>query len=352
MRIGFVGPVPPIRGGIAHHSARVIEALRELEHEVVVHSWRSQYPRLLYRRSERDDGAVTFPGVSWSLRWWDPTSWIRVGRDLRRVDRIVMPWTVPVHGPHYLSVMWAARVPVSIHVHNVFPHEPIPASRWMAKRVLGRADRLVTHASSVARDCAGLLGTDSAVMVAHPPDLPVVRRPAPALPLRLLALGYLREYKGTDLAMRAVARLAEAGSEVTLTVAGEPWDRGPGPWHDLVDELGVADRVSLRLSYQSDEEVAELIASHHALIAPYRSATQSGVVAQALAAGRPVVATTVGGLPDVVREGENGALARPNDVESLADAIARLQRNLPALTAGAEATNASWQQVAAALLAD
>ena len=80
-------------------------------------------------------------------------SWRRVGRDLRRVDRIIIPWTVPVHGPHYLWIMRVANLPVSIHVHNALPHEHLPASAWMAKRVLGRADRLVTHSSSVAAEC-------------------------------------------------------------------------------------------------------------------------------------------------------------------------------------------------------
>ncbi|NNJ46227.1 MAG: glycosyltransferase family 4 protein, partial [Acidimicrobiia bacterium] len=308
MKIGFVGPVPPIRGGISQHSARVLEAIQQLGHGIAIHSWQSQYPGLLYRRPERDALAAAFPNVSWSLRWWNPMTWRTVGKDLQRVDRIIIPWTVPVHGPHYLSIMRIANVPVTVHVHNALPHEQLPASEWMARRVLGRADRLVTHSSSVAAVCTDLTGNRSVSVVPHPPDLPVIRRPLPQGPLRLLALGYLRDYKGTDLAIQAIARLAEGGDDVRLTVAGEPWDRKPEPWRDLVRRLRVEGRVTLRLEYQSDQDLAELLASHHALIAPYRSATQSGVVAQALAAGRPVVATRVGGIPDLVVDGKNGTL--------------------------------------------
>ena len=180
-----------------------------------------------------------------------------------------------------------------------------------------------------------LTGNRSVAVVPHPPDLPVIRGPLPEGPLRLLALGYLRDYKGTDLAIHAVARMAASGDDVSLTVAGEPWDRKPGTWLDLVHRLHLEDRVTLRLEYQSDQDVVDLLASHHALIAPYRSATQSGVVAQALAAGRPVVATNVGGIPDLVSDGKNGTLAQPDDVESLVDAIDRLRSDLPALAARA-----------------
>jgi glycosyltransferase involved in cell wall biosynthesis len=166
----------------------------------------------------------------------------------------------------------------------------------------------------------------------------------------MLALGYLRDYKGTDLAIQAVAEITAAGHPVELTVAGEPWDGDAARWIDLVADLGLTDQVDLRLEYQADASVAELIASHHCLVAPYRSATQSGVVAQALAAGRPVVATRVGGLPDVVVEGKNGTLAEPNNVADLAAAIRRLEANLQSLAAGAAQTSASWADVATALI--
>lgn len=352
MNIAFVGPVPPIRGGIAQHSARLIEAIQELGHDCSIHSWQAQYPRMLYRRDERDPVAQALPGTSWSLRWWDPFSWRRVGKTLRQADRMVIPWTVPFHGPHLLSIMRQAGVSVSIHVHNALPHEPMLGSRWMARRVLGRADRLVTHAASVRADCWELLGERPVTVVPHPPDLPVVARPLPGGPLRLLALGYLREYKGTEVAIRAVGRLAAEGHDVGLTIAGEPWDGKRGPWAELVRSLDLDGRVRLLLDYQSDSAVGELIADHHALIAPYLTATQSGVVAQALAGGRPVVATSVGGLPDVISEGVNGALASPGDVDSLAAAIMRVQHNLETLAAGADAMKLSWADVAAALVED
>lgn len=289
-------------------------------------------------------------GAQWTLRWWDPLTWRRAGRSLREVERLILPWTVPVHGPHYRSIIASADVPVSVLVHNALPHERMPGAAWMARRVLSAVDRLVVHAASVADDCR-LLGLEQPIeVIAHPPDLPVLNRPLPGLPLRLLALGYIRPYKGTDQAIRAVARLVADGHDVSLTVAGEPWDGRQEPWRALVAELNVGAKVDLQLRYQTDGRMSELIASHHALIAPYRSATQSGVVAQALAAGRPVVATAVGGIPDLVYDGVNGTLADPDDLDSLVAAVSRLADALPDLAAGTGGPRSSWREVVRALV--
>ena len=152
MKVAFVAPFPPIRGGIAQHSAQMARAALDAGHDVVLVGWRSQYPKVLYRRPQVDEGTMAFAGVIRVLRWWNPVTWITAGWRLRGMDRLVLPWTVPFHAPHYLVVMAVARVPVSILVHNVLPHEPFPAARLLTRSVLRRADRLVTHAEEVAID--------------------------------------------------------------------------------------------------------------------------------------------------------------------------------------------------------
>ena len=113
---------------------------------------------------------------------------------------------------------------------------------------------------------------------------------------------------------------------------------------------GLSEQVDLRLWYASDDEVERLLATHHAVLLPYRSATQSGIVPIALAAGRPVVATAVGGIAEVVEDGVNGTLATPGDADSLADAIERCAAQLTDLAAAATTVAESWDDVAAAVV--
>jgi glycosyltransferase involved in cell wall biosynthesis len=120
-------------------------------------------------------------------------------------------------------------------------------------------------------------------------------------------------------------------------VAGRFWT----PYEELAQlaqRLGVTDRVELRDGYVSNEDTALLFSACDAALLPYRSATQSGVVALAFGYGRPVIATAVGGLPAAVRDGVDGLLAPPDDADALARAIERVARERERLSAGARRT--------------
>jgi glycosyltransferase involved in cell wall biosynthesis len=167
-----------------------------------------------------------------------------------------------------------------------------------------------------------------------------------APPLRLLCFGFVRDYKGFDIAVAALRRLHDRGVDARLTIAGEVWGDA-APWYQHARELG----ITLIPRYLTDAEVVDLVASHHLLVAPYRSATQSGPVSLAFGSGRPVVATSVGGLQEAVTDGVNGRLVPPGDVAALSDAIEEVSKDLEGYARGAGATRLTWSHVADALLA-
>lgn len=352
MRICYLGPVPPIRGGIAQHGGNLVAALRAEGCEVRVVSWAAQYPRFLFRgRQERVRGAGDAQ-TRFSLRWWDPASWIAAGREAGRADLMVFPWVTMVHAPHLRAMLAAAGAVRKVAiVHNARPHEALPFDRPLFRGVLRRVHGAVVHSAQGAEELRRLAPVPRVVAVPHPPNLVLAPTPLPPRPpLALLFLGFVRPYKGLDVALEALAVLARRGVDARLTVAGEFWEPVETT-AERVRALGLEERVALRPGYVPDSAVATLLAEHHLLVAPYRSATQSGVAPLALAAGRPVVATRVGGLPEVVREGETGTLAPPDDPEALADALERAAGRLAALAERAQASVATWADVARAVLA-
>jgi hypothetical protein len=131
--------------------------------------------------------------------------------------------------------------------------------------------------------------------------------------------GLVRPYKGLDVLLRALAR---SPSDVRLRVAGEVWG-GVEPIDALCRELGIADRVELRAGYVDADDVAGLFRDVDALVLPYRSATGSQAAWVGFEFGVPVIATRAGCLADDVRDGVDGVLAEPDDVDSLADALQR-----------------------------
>jgi glycosyltransferase involved in cell wall biosynthesis len=353
VRITFVGPVPPIRSGVSQHGGRLTEALAH-DHDVTVLSWQHQYPKRFFPRPQVDRAALPHPTARFDLRWWDPLSWWRAGWAARNSDLVVLVWATPFHVLTYRLIMArAGRARTVAIVHNALPHEPLPLQRPLTRWILSRCDGLVVHASTVADELDELLGARiEMVITPHPPNVDVEACPLPELAghgLRLLFFGFIRPYKGLDVALDALAQLRRQGVVHRLTVAGEPWDPSED-WEERVRRHGLSDQVELRLGYVADGEMSGLLAEHHAALLPYRSATQSGIAPIAFAAGRPVVATAAGGLTDVIRDGENGTLATPDDAQSLADAIQRCARDLPTLAAGALRDAPTWGDAAAAVV--
>lgn len=137
--------------------------------------------------------------------------------------------------------------------------------------------------------------------------------------------GRMTAVKRTDDVLLALERLRARGVDACLCMVGD------GPDREEVErrakELGVV-RHCLFLGYQQD--VAPFYAAFDALILPSGNEGTPVSAIEALAAGRPVVATRVGGVPDVVRDGEDGFLVEPAAVDDLADRLARLAAD-PAL---------------------
>ena len=335
-RIAVVGPMPPIRSGIARHTSAVARAIADRPgHVVRVWGFRRQYPPLLFPGAgERLEGvgAPADLDLRETLDGVGPLSWHRTAREILDwgPDLAVLPaWTfflAPALG-HVAKRLGAAGVPVAMIVHNAFDHE---AAAWKAQLnlwQLARADRFVTHNAALAATLTDRLPGRPVAVFPHPvfDDLP---EPQGRLPreaaLELLFFGLVRPYKGLDIALEAMARLG--GRDVRLTVAGEIWG-GEGDTRTLIDRLGIADRVELRAGYATDRDAAELFARADAVVLPYRSATGSGVIPTAYRYARPVIASDLPGLAPVVREGETVWLTPPGDVGALAEILARLDRD-------------------------
>jgi glycosyltransferase involved in cell wall biosynthesis len=111
-------------------------------------------------------------------------------------------------------------------------------------------------------------------------------------------------------------------AEITCLVVGEFYDRKE-KYLAAIDRLGLGERVRIVDSYVPNEQVEPYFAAADVVVLPYVSATQSGVVQAAYQFERPVIATSVGGLPEVIDDGRTGLLVPPQDPEALAHAIRR-----------------------------
>lgn len=361
LRITYLGPIPPLRGGIPQHGARLIEGLVGLGHEVRVESWDALYPRRLYpvapvtaEEAARPAFGVPPAEVRTDLHWAQPWSWWAAGRRAQAGDLLVFPWWVPAQAPAVRAFLTAADgVPRVGVIHDVVLPNRHRGDWRLARLGLGPMTGAVVHnghIGSQVRDLLPRLDPGNVLEVDHPPNQPLTPKPMPAAPpLRLLLFGHLRSYKGLDLVLEAMTIADGAGLDTRLTVAGQFW-QPIGPWHQQIRALGLSDRVELRSGYVPDDDLDDLFASHHLVLTPYSTASQSGVIPLATAAGRPSVVTPVGGLVDQVSDGVDGTIAADLSAAALAEAITRAAAHLDELAVGTQRARTTWAEVADAVL--
>jgi glycosyltransferase involved in cell wall biosynthesis len=335
MKIALVGPAHPYKGGGARHTTELAHRLAAQGHDVIIESWRAQYPGRLYPGQQTVDvpEGEPYPRTRRRLAWYRPDGWPAEGRRLRPADLVVFAYLTPLQAPPYLAIMAGLRrsARTAVICHNVLPHERRPGDVPLTRALLSRADTVITHSAAQAAQARDLAPAATVRTVRIPPHLPATRPqtqateragfpapapappPGPAKPTRLLFFGIVRPYKGLDVLLRA---LAQAPAEVTLTVAGEFW-ADTTEMDNLIAELGLADRVTLRPGYVPADEIPALFGAADALVMPYREATASQNALLAFSHGVPVITTTAGALAEPVRDGVDGLTCAPGDTEDL-----------------------------------
>lgn len=349
MRLALIGPSRPFRGGIAQFHDGLAAALDALGHDVSRISFRRLYPRLLFPgRTEleptaspsapSDRLAPPAPILDAVLPW----TWRRALRAATGVDAAVVEWWHPFFAPALGGIAGALRrrrIPTVFVCHNVEPHEPMPGGAALARYACGRAAAFLTLArASGARLEAAWPGRPVRV-VAPPVLLPfaadhshdrVACARALGLPdaaRRVLFFGYVRAYKGLPTLVEAMGALDPPAQ---LVVAGEIYHRDAAFYRALAGAHGVADRLVLLDRFLTTAESACCFGAADVVALPYWEASQSGVAPLAMACGRPVVASDVGGLPELVVPGETGLLVPPRNAGALAAALATALDAAPA----------------------
>ncbi|MEP2530319.1 glycosyltransferase [Shimia sp.] len=140
----------------------------------------------------------------------------------------------------------------------------------------------------------------------------------------LLFVGRLAPVKGLPILLRALETLVPDFPKLHLTVIGD--GSGRAALESQVETAGLTDHVSFA-GYKSQSEVAEALIASDLFVLPSFAEGVPVVLMEAMAAKRPVVATQIAGIPELVTDGGSGLLVPPGDPDALAQAIAKVIGN-------------------------
>jgi glycosyltransferase involved in cell wall biosynthesis len=232
-----------------------------------------------------------------------------------------------------LALFWLKRYPLVASVHDAKPHigdkESAKSPRLVMRLAPRLADQTMVHAQQLKQDVLRYIGLPAErVRVITPAvDLLSQQTSAPtttaetAVPT-VLFFGRIWAYKGLAYLIQAEPQISARVPDVRFVIAG----RGEDFAH--YQQLMVhPERFTVYNQFIPDALRDALLQQASLVVLPYIDASQSGVVLLAYSFGKPVVATTVGSLPELVRHGQTGLVVPPRDIQALADAIVALLLN-------------------------
>lgn len=237
-------------------------------------------------------------------------------------DVVIVPMNFATAAPLAPSL----RQPLVYFAHDPTPHPGDYAAlgqRVTQALLISRASRVVALSRYAAGELTRL-GVVERKLVTTPLSAVFEPQAQPARsggPMRFLFAGRMMAYKGGGILAGALPELA-AHDNWRLTIAGA----GPALDESLRQRLSHPN-ITILPNWMSEPELESHIAACDILLAPYRSATQSGVVAQALAFGKPSIVTPVGALPEQIGDGAAGWIASAADARALAEILVRVVKD-------------------------
>jgi glycosyltransferase involved in cell wall biosynthesis len=337
MKIVIVGTAYPLRGGIAHYNALLYKHL-SARHNVEIVTFTRQYPKVFFpgktqvEKGGRDSAVPSEPLIDSVSPW----SWFAAARAIARKkpDLVIFKYWMPFFAPCFGTIArlvksWAGARVLFI-CDNVIPHEGRIGDTALTHYAFAAVDAFIVQSAAVEKELRAFYSQARYALVPHP----VYEIFGSGLPKKqakdelgitdekvILFFGYIRRYKGLHTLLDAMPTILKT-MNVRLLVVGEFYD-DEQKYRRQIDENNLRDSVTVYSDYVPNEDVSRYFSAADVVVLPYISATQSGIVQIAYQFNRPVIATDVGGLAEVVLNEKTGFIVKAESPAEVANAVIR-----------------------------
>jgi len=337
-RVAILGTAYPLRGGLAAYNERLAKAYTQQGYEVKIFTFSLQYPNFLFPgKTQFSDEPKPDLDIDICVNSINPLNWISVGKKIKKwnpdllIIKYWLPFMAPCFGRIARIVKRNKKTKIVSILDNIIPHEKRFADRALSNYFVKSVDGFVAMSDSVMKDLETFDNKKPLQFCPHPlydnfGEVISQKEAQKKLNLDcdykyLLFFGFIRDYKGLDLLLKAMSRLKDSNHKIKLIVAGEFYSNEK-TYLDLIEELKIKEQLVLATDFIPDSKVSLYFSAADLIVQPYKSATQSGVTQIAYHFEKPIITTDVGGLAEIVPDGKVGYVVQPNEVE-IADAITK-----------------------------
>lgn len=338
-KLVIIGPAWPLRGGLSAFDEKLATQFTEKGIQTRIDTFSLQYPSILFpgKSQYTTDPKPINVNIDVCINSINPFNWIKIGLKLYREkpDLIIVRFWIPFLAPCLGTILKIAKknkhTKVISIIDNMIPHEKRMGDRLLTKYFVKTVDGFIAMSEKVKNDIKTFSHKPVSISP-HPifnhfgdPITKMEARTQLGLPEQdkiILFFGYIRKYKGLDLLIQAMANETIKNLGIQLIIVGEFYEDA-STYHDLINALGLQNRISFYSNYIPDVEVKNYVCSADFIIQPYKNATQSGVTPLAYHFEKPMLVTNVGGLADTVPHLKTGIVVAPT-AEEIAKGIETL----------------------------
>ncbi len=335
MKICIVSTTYPLRGGIAHFNGLLYKELIK-EHDVEIITFKRQYPSILFPGKSQVEGGESPEKIPSDVIMdsINPLNWIKIGRKIKKMnpDLVIFKYWMPFFAPCFGTIIKIAKrnknTKALVVCDNVIPHERKPGDILLTKWFFKAVDFFVTMSKSVEDDLKKIKPQAESALLFHP----IYSNFGEIVPKHearqyfnittekvFLFFGFIRDYKGLDTLLEAINLLKEK-LDYTLIIAGEFYT-DKEKYLSLIEKYNLSNKVKLCTDFIPTDQVKYYFSAADVVVLPYKNATQSGIIQIANNFNKPIIATNVGGLGEVIFNGVNGYLVNKEDPQAISDAI-------------------------------
>jgi Glycosyltransferase len=333
MRIAYLSTFYPFRGGIAQFNASLFREL-EKNHDIVAFTFTRQYPDMLFPGKTQyvtsDETADPIKSIQ-TLDSINPLSYYSTARHIKafKPDLLIMKYWMSFFGPSLGTVakLMPEQTKVITILDNVIPHEKRFFDSAFTNYFLKHNDGFIAMSEAVKNDLVSLKPNAQYIKKEHPLYNHFGQKMEQAEARRqlqiqadkktLLFFGFIRDYKGLDVLIKAFDLLDDS---YQLIIAGETYGSFD-KYQQLINSISNKERVYVFNDYITDDKVPVFFSAADVCVLPYKSATQSGITSIAYHFDLPIIATDVGGLKESIHHQSTGLIVNHPEPEPVALAV-------------------------------
>lgn len=320
MKVLIIGPFPPLRGGISDFNN---ELVKELEKNCLIDiiGFKINYPTLLRSKKKQTHKNNTLKKSITYVNPYNPFCWFRIKNLVKenKYNFVLSTYWTPLTGLSYYfinNLIGKHSKKIGLF-HNLIPHEKFLFSELILKKFLKILDKTVTL-SRFNNHILEKKYNSKSLDLFHPiNNVKTISKEESLNYLKLdkkyeyiLFFGLIRKYKGLDILLNSIKDIKSTKKNIKLIIAGE-FIENIKNYKKMIKALGISNDVIIINEFISSDEIKFYFGACEVVVQPYKKATQSGVSSLAIAYGKKIVTTNVGGLTEYLNK-ENSFISKTN----------------------------------------